>query len=59
MTIIKAFIKGHPVLTYFALTFAISWGGILIAVGLGPGGFSATPEQSQRWFSAPVWLASC
>ena len=33
MTTIKAFIKRHPVLTYFALAFAISWGGILIAVG--------------------------
>ncbi len=29
MTTIKAFIKSHPVLTYFALTFAISWGGFL------------------------------
>ena len=33
MTTIKAFIKRHLVLTYFALTFAISMGGILIAVG--------------------------
>jgi membrane protease YdiL (CAAX protease family) len=33
MTVIKAFIKRHPVLTYFALVFAISWGGILIVVG--------------------------
>jgi len=47
MTTIKAFIKRHPVLSYFALTFAISWGGMLIAVGVGPGGFSATPEQFQ------------
>jgi|SRR5215217_249954 len=37
MKTIKAFIKSHPVLSYFALTFAISWGGALIAVG--PGGF--------------------
>jgi membrane protease YdiL (CAAX protease family) len=47
MKTIKAFIKGHPVLSYFALAFAISWGIILIAVGLGPGGFSATPQQFQ------------
>jgi membrane protease YdiL (CAAX protease family) len=33
MTTIKTFIKRHPVLTYFALTFAISTGGILIVVG--------------------------
>ena len=45
MTTIKALIKGHPLLSYFALAFAISWGAILLAVGLGPGGFSATPQQ--------------
>jgi uncharacterized protein len=43
MTTIKAFIKSHPVLTYFALAFAISWGGVLIVVG--PGGFPGTLEQ--------------
>jgi membrane protease YdiL (CAAX protease family) len=47
MKTIKAFIKDHPVLSYFALAFAISWGVILVAVGLGPGGFSATPQQFQ------------
>jgi len=43
MTTIKAFIKRHPVPTYFALTFAISWGAILIVVG--PGGIPVTTEQ--------------
>jgi membrane protease YdiL (CAAX protease family) len=33
MTTIKAFIKGHPVLTFYAVVFLISWGGFLIAVG--------------------------
>jgi membrane protease YdiL (CAAX protease family) len=37
------FIKRHPVLTYFALTFAISWGAILIVVG--PGGIPITTDQ--------------
>ena len=36
MSTIKAFIKRHPLLTYFALTFAISWDGILLVIG-GPG----------------------
>ena len=43
MTTIKAFIKRHPLPIYFALTFAISWGVILIVVG--PGGLPGTPEQ--------------
>lgn len=48
MTGIKSFIIRHPVLTYFAITFIISWGGVLI---LGtPYGMPATPDQS-----AKVW----
>ncbi len=30
---VVAFIKRHPVLTYYVLVFAISWGGLLIAAG--------------------------
>jgi membrane protease YdiL (CAAX protease family) len=45
MTTIRAFIKRHPVLTYFALTFAISWGGILMVIG--PGGILGTKEVSE------------
>jgi membrane protease YdiL (CAAX protease family) len=33
MTTIKAFIKRHSVLTFYAVVFLISWGGFLIAVG--------------------------
>ena len=40
---IKAFIKKHSVLTYYALVFAMSWGGVLIVVG--PGGFPGTSKQ--------------
>jgi membrane protease YdiL (CAAX protease family) len=43
MTTIKAFIEGHPLPTYFALTFTISWGCVLMM--LGPGGIPMTTEQ--------------
>jgi membrane protease YdiL (CAAX protease family) len=45
VTTITAFIKRRPVLTYFALTFAISWGGILMVIG--PGGILGTKEVSE------------
>jgi membrane protease YdiL (CAAX protease family) len=45
MTTIKAFIKRHPVATYFALTFTISWGAILVLIALN--GMPATQEQAQ------------
>jgi hypothetical protein len=38
MNTIKAFIKSHPVLTYFTLTFAISWGGMLLLILAGGSG---------------------
>jgi membrane protease YdiL (CAAX protease family) len=44
MTTIKAFIKRHPLLSYFALAFVISWAGILIVVG--PSGISANSLPS-------------
>lgn len=40
---IKDLIRKHSVATYFALTFAISWGGVLAVVGWG--GFPGTAEQ--------------
>jgi membrane protease YdiL (CAAX protease family) len=43
MTTIKDFIKRQPLPTYFVLTFAISWGAILILVG--PGGIPVSTEQ--------------
>ncbi len=49
MTTIKAFITRHPVPTYFALTFAISWGGFLLVIG-GPGGFPGTSGQIDPLF---------
>jgi uncharacterized protein len=58
MKTIKAFIKRYPLLTYFALTFAISWSGFLIAAGVGTGGFSVTPEQLQTLipYAVPAML---
>jgi membrane protease YdiL (CAAX protease family) len=41
---VKAFIAKRPVLTYYALAFAISWGAILILVG--PGGFVSMTATS-------------
>ncbi|MGD0178058.1 MAG: type II CAAX endopeptidase family protein [Candidatus Bathyarchaeia archaeon] len=41
---ISAFIKRHPVATYYALVFAISWGGLLIVIG--PGGIPGIMEQT-------------
>jgi membrane protease YdiL (CAAX protease family) len=48
MSTINNFIKSHPVLTYYALTFAISWGGVLILGA--PYGMPTTSEQF-----AKVW----
>lgn len=47
MTTITAFVRKHPGLSYFALTFAISWGGILLVIG-GPAGIPATPQEFER-----------
>jgi hypothetical protein len=44
---ITAFIKRHPLPTYYVLTFAMSWGGLLVTIG-GLGGLPGTPEQADR-----------
>lgn len=58
MTTIQTFIKRHAVLTYYALTFAISWVGILLLIG-GPGAIPGVDEQVARLslFVMLVWLA--
>jgi len=58
MKTIKAFIERHPLLSYFALTFVISWGGLLIAAGVGTSGLSPTPEQLQTMipYAVPTML---
>lgn len=47
MTSLIAFVKRHPVLIYYVLTFAISWGIGLLAVG-GLAGFPATAEEARN-----------
>jgi membrane protease YdiL (CAAX protease family) len=48
MWTIRAFIKRYPVLTFYALVFAISWGGILILAG--PSRIPGTTEEVERLF---------
>ena len=48
------FIREHPVLTYYVLTFAVSWGGLVLVVG-GRTGIVATTEQF-KLLQAPVVL---
>ena len=55
MTTIGACIKRHPVLTYYALVFTITWGGALIVFG--PGVFLGTKEISFAGQSPLVYLA--
>jgi hypothetical protein len=47
MWAIEAFIKRHPLPTYYTLTFVISWGGMLLVIG-GPSGLPGSPEQADR-----------
>ena len=53
---ITNFIKQHPVLTFFALAFTISWVGILLIVG-GPEGIVGRGEEMNRLFLL-VFLAN-
>lgn len=53
MTKFEALIIKHPVPTYFVLTFAISWGGVLLVIG-GPGGITGTMAQSNPLFPFAV-----
>jgi len=53
MSTMKAFITKHAVLTYFALTFALSWGGFLLMGGSGL--LAGTGWQADPRFMAAVF----
>jgi membrane protease YdiL (CAAX protease family) len=53
MASLKSFVRRYSILTYFLLTFAISWGAMLLVIG-GIGGLSGTPEQIMGLFPLVV-----
>ena len=46
MTALKAFVTTYPVATYFTLTFAMSWGGVLLVIGASPGGTGVKAQDN-------------
>lgn len=49
-----ATLRRHPLLSYFGMTFAMSWGGALLAIG-GSGGMAGTaPESDPRFVYALI-----
>ena len=53
MSTIRALINRHPLLAYYTLAFAISWGGFLMVVG--PGDFPGTKEQFKTLLPFVAW----
>ena len=56
---VSAFARQYPLLTYFALTLLISWGGVLLVVAFGPGRFPVTVEEFRPYLASgmPAMLA--
>jgi len=54
LTALRGFARRHPIASYYALVFGISWGGILSLVG--PGGIPGQPDDVARLF--PFTLAA-
>jgi membrane protease YdiL (CAAX protease family) len=51
---LKAVISNHPVPAYFTMTFAISWGGALLAIGGSGGMQGTTPADDPRFAYALI-----
>jgi uncharacterized protein len=59
MASVPAFLKRHPLLIYFLLVFAISWGGMLLVISAGGGSsFPASGDEIGRLIGPiyAVWL---
>ena len=58
MNTIRAFVKGHSLLSFYALAFAITWGGLIAVVG-GPGEILGSPEALETRLPLVLlaWLA--
>src|SRR5687768_9866137 len=58
MKTIKAFVERHPLLSFYALAFAITWGGLIMVVG-GPSEILGSPELLGTRFALVMlaWLA--
>ena len=52
MTSTTPFIRKHAVSTYFALTFAISWGGVILAISGSAGAAGTSPGSDPRFVYA-------
>ena len=49
METVSGFVRRHPLGVYFGLTFAISWGGTLLAIGSAGGMQGTTPTSDPRF----------
>ena len=49
MGTIASYVRRHPMAAYFGLTFVISWGGTLLAIGSGGGMRGTTPTSDPRF----------
>jgi membrane protease YdiL (CAAX protease family) len=58
MTTIRVFIKSHPLLSFYALAFTITWGGLIMVVG-DPSEILGSPELLGARFALVMlaWLA--